>query len=175
MDSDKKSLFEEAMKNVKPLRASNKVHIKKEKTPITTPRKSTPLNTPKPHHIALSNPWDISDIHANTSLSFGKVHIQAKQFRALRHGEIRPEASLDLHGFYLNKAGDELLQFIQHAYTQNMRCVLVIHGKGGRFHEPPVIKAHVHHWLKQLPEVLAFHSAKARDGGYGAVYVLLRR
>ncbi len=175
MDSDKKSLFEEAMKNVTPLKKSNKTHQAKPQTkPIK--RKQTQLSEPqKPVYKALSNPWESSSIHPETCLSFGKGRVQHTQFKALKHGEIRPEARLDLHGFYLEEASDALVQFIHHVREQNMRCILVIHGKGGRFHEPPILKNHVNHWLKQLPEVLAFHSALARDGGHGAVYVLLKR
>ena len=122
----------------------------------------------------INDPWDKSDITPESCLSFGGSRLQAKQFKALKQGKTRPESWLDLHQLYLNEAEPELLHFIHEAYEEGLRCVLVIHGKGGRFHEPPILKTHVNHWLKQLPEVLAFHSAAARDGGHGAVYVLLR-
>jgi DNA-nicking Smr family endonuclease len=174
MDSDKKSLFEEAMKNVKPLRQSNKTQPTKARIQPTKRKKSKLPESAQPIYSSLSNPWETSDIQPETCLSFGKDHVQRAQFKALKHGEIRPETRLDLHGFYLEEASNALVQFIHHAREQNMRCILVIHGKGGRFHEPPILKNHVNHWLKQLPEVLAFHSALARDGGHGAVYVLLK-
>ncbi|MCH9755839.1 MAG: Smr/MutS family protein [Gammaproteobacteria bacterium] len=176
MDSDKKSLFQEAMKDVKPLQKSNKTQHKKKR--IKPTQRKTPddiSHAPKPISTSLSHPWDTSNIRPETTLSFGKTQIQAKQFKSLKQGTIRPEAKLDLHGLYLDEASDTLVQFIDDAREQNMRCILIIHGKGGRFHEPPILKAHVNHWLKQLPEVLAFHSALARDGGHGAVYVLLKR
>ncbi|HRY16587.1 MAG TPA: Smr/MutS family protein, partial [Candidatus Competibacteraceae bacterium] len=47
-------------------------------------------------------------------------------------------------------------------------------GKGSR-HRGPILKQKVNHWLRQRDEVLAFCSARAIDGGTGAVYVLLRR
>ena len=175
MDSDKKSLFEEAMQNVKPLKKSNKIQASKTRTQPTKRKQPKLSESAKPIYSSLSNPWETSDIQPETCLSFGKDHVQRAQFKALKHGETRPEARLDLHGFYLEEAGDALVQFIHHAREQNLRCILVIHGKGGRFHEPPILKNHVNHWLKQLPEVLAFHSARACDGGHGAVYVLLKR
>jgi DNA-nicking Smr family endonuclease len=171
MDADKK-LFDEAMKGVKPLRTSNKITPKKKQTTARTHSHQKP-NRPEPVHTALSDPWDISHIQAETCLNYGKTRVQPKQFKALKQGQIRPEARLDLHGFHVEEAGITLTQFIQHTHAQKMRCVLVIHGKGGRFHEPPILKAHVNHWLKQLPQVLAFHSAKPRDGGFGAVYILM--
>ncbi|MDF1677220.1 MAG: Smr/MutS family protein [Legionellaceae bacterium] len=176
MDSDDASLFKKAMANVTPLRTSDKRHTYKKPPPAIPTRKKQP-HPPQKKTVpsALSNPWDTSEIHANTCLSFGKERLQPKQFRALKQGHIRPQATLDLHGVYLDTAGDTLVHFIHASCGKNMRCVLIIHGKGGRFHEPPILKNHVNHWLKQLPEVLAFHSACPRDGGYGAVYVLLRR
>jgi DNA-nicking Smr family endonuclease len=179
MDSDKKSCFKEAMKHVKPLRPSKKMPtIKPEKNPTYQKPQKTAVfnfNNPKPIQAALSNPWDTSTIQPDTCLIFGEKNIQSKQFKQLKQGSIRPEARLDLHGAYLEEASDALLQFIHNAYNNNMRCVLVIHGKGGRFHGPPVLKTHVNHWLKQLSEVLTFHSAMPRDGGHGAVYVLLKQ
>ena len=37
------------------------------------------------------------------------------------------------------------------------------------------IAVYVAHWLKQLPDVLAFHSAPEWKGGCGAVYVILKK
>jgi DNA-nicking Smr family endonuclease len=176
MDSKKKSYFQTLMKDVTPLRASKKTHLKKTPTqPIPPPKTppTSPLRLPQSTPTRLSNPWDISDIQAESCLSFGQTRLQAKQFKRLKQGEIRPEAKLDLHGLYLEAAEAALLRLIQQAREHQMHCVLIIHGKGGRFHGPPILKAHVNHWLKQLPEILAFHSATPRDGGCGAVYVLL--
>ena len=56
-----------------------------------------------------------------------------------------------------------------------MRCVRIIHGKGSRSEEgQPVLKHKVNYWLRCRDEVLAFTSATGRDGGTGALYVLLR-
>jgi len=38
-----------------------------------------------------------------------------------------------------------------------------------------VIKNKVNSWLRQHQDVLAFHSAMPKDGGNGAVYVLLKK
>ena len=177
MDSDKKSMFQEAMKGVKPLRASKQQQTSKPPKPART---RAPIKHKHEHDIprpaqTLSNPLDTSNIQANTCLSYGKSHVQAKQFKALKQGEWPIEARLDLHGFSLDNASDTLTHFISRAALDGLRLVLIIHGKGGRFHEPPLIKTHVNHWLKQLPEVLAFHSARPHHGGEGALYVLLRR
>lgn len=173
MDPDE-DLFKEAMKDVTPLKNSKKtIHPKDVHHPT---KKKTELVPPtKAYHVSLSNPWDTESLQSESCLSFGKNRIQHSQFHNLKNGLIRPEAKLDLHGFRLEEAGDALAQFIHESRENHLRLVLVIHGKGGRFNEPPILKNHVNHWLKQLPDVLAFHSAMRRDGGHGAVYVLLKR
>ena len=51
----------------------------------------------------------------------------------------------------------------------------IIHGKGYRSGaRGPVLKTAVNHWLRLHLDVLAFVSARAIDGGTGALYVLLR-
>lgn len=52
--------------------------------------------------------------------------------------------------------------------------VKIVHGKGAHTGQT-LLKTYVNGWLPQLPDVLAFVSALPRDGGAGAVYVLLRR
>jgi DNA-nicking Smr family endonuclease len=53
--------------------------------------------------------------------------------------------------------------------------VRIVHGKGKRSgNRGPVLKHLVNHWLQRMDAVLAFGSARAVDGGSGAVYVLLR-
>jgi len=37
------------------------------------------------------------------------------------------------------------------------------------------IKSFVNHWLRQLLQVLAFHSTQQQHGGVGAVYVLIQK
>jgi DNA-nicking Smr family endonuclease len=56
-----------------------------------------------------------------------------------------------------------------------VRCARIIHGKGSSTSgRPPVLKQKVNYWLRLYDQVLAFCSATRRDGGTGAVYVLLR-
>ena len=102
--------------------------------------------------------------------------IPSKQFRALKNGLIPWEGKLDLHGVTTETAREALSQFIQNQTQQHKRCLLIVHGKGEhRQGTPPVIKNMINRWLPQFDEVLAFHSALPKDGGHGAVYVLIKR
>jgi DNA-nicking Smr family endonuclease len=110
---------------------------------------------------------------SETVLSHCAPGVSSKRFRELKNGRIPWEARLDLHGLKTEAARIALSQFIQTQAHNNKRCLLIIHGKGGHQGDPPIIKNLVNRWLPQFDEVLAFHSAQAKDGGHGAVYVLL--
>jgi DNA-nicking Smr family endonuclease len=108
-------------------------------------------------------------------LSYKHPSVSTQRFRALQKGAIPWEARLDLHGLHRDEAKEALSQFIHHQIQNHKRSLLIIHGKGGQEGSPPVIKNLVNRWLPQFSDVLAFHSACPKDGGNGAVYVLLKK
>jgi DNA-nicking Smr family endonuclease len=94
----------------------------------------------------------------------------------LRRGALPVEDRLDLHGLTVDQAYRVVRHFLEQSRKAGHRCVLIIHGKGARSPgSVPVLKCNVSSWLRASQPVLAFHSARYRDGGTGAVYVLLRR
>ena len=102
--------------------------------------------------------------------------VQLSLMKKLRKGHVPWQQGLDLHGYTIDKARDELSRFIRDSNAAQHRCVLVVHGKAlNQDGTPPLIKSYVNDWLRQLPQVLAFVSAQPKDGGTGAVYVLLKR
>jgi len=95
--------------------------------------------------------------------------------RKLRRGTWPIEDSLDLHGNHTDAARKLLQEFMHEAAQRNLRCVLVIHGKGlnSRGGEA-VLRRLARHWLTQHPHVLGFSDAPPKFGGGGAVMVLLK-
>jgi DNA-nicking Smr family endonuclease len=94
----------------------------------------------------------------------------------MRQGKIHIGAALDLHGMTVEKAEPELIDFLIACQQQQIRFARIIHGKGwGSQDNKPVLKGKVNHWLRQSGLVLAFCSAIIKDGGTGAVYVLIRK
>ena len=94
----------------------------------------------------------------------------------VRRGRYPIEARLDLHGFTQEEAHRALARFVAASREAGLRCVLVITGHG-RF-TGGVLKAAVPRWLAELDlrrHVLAIAPAQQRDGGSGALYLLLRR
>lgn len=97
----------------------------------------------------------------------------------LQAGQFKPAAHLDLHGLTAQQAFHSLVHFIRSAYTKDQRAVLVVSGRGRN--SPAgmgILREKLQEWLVQEPlrrVVLAFCSASPADGGFGALYVLLRR
>jgi DNA-nicking Smr family endonuclease len=107
-------------------------------------------------------------------ISFARPGVQAAVLRKLRRGQYRVQAELDLHGLTVAEAKIALRAFLARALVQQARCVRVIHGKGLRSGpRGPVLKHAVGGVLRRVDAVLAVVSARAVDGGSGAVYVLL--
>ena len=160
------ALFRQSMQGVKPLGQASPGLKYPDKTFTPT----------KPLEI---KPYDLSSyyadpVEAESVLSFFRHGLSKKQQQDLKSGNIRCEARLDLHGLRPDQAQEQLSRFIQIQSHHQHRHLLIIHGKGGRYHEPPVIKNLVNHWLPQIPEVLGFQSAHPKHGGVGALYVILR-
>lgn len=101
--------------------------------------------------------------------------VQDGVFKSLRRGRYPIEGTLDLHRKTVKEARAAMLLFTRLAQARGWRSVLISHGRGERSPTPARIKSYVAHWLAELTEVLAFHSAEARHGGAGSVYVLLRK
>lgn len=121
--------------------------------------------------------FDISD-----STEFIEASVQGFDpgvMRKLKAGDFSAQAHLDLHGLTREEAKPAVEAFIQRSRIAGHRCVLVITGRGLHSTDQlPVLKAGVQQWLtrgKAAKQVLGFCSAKPKDGGSGAIYVLLRR
>lgn len=123
----------------------------------------------------LSDYWP-QQVAAEDKLMFIRPGVQHKLIRQLRQGIVRQTAILDLHGKTVDEARDAVNIFLQYAKQRRCRCVRIIHGKGLRNKpNPPLLKNYVNGWLQQYPYVLAFCSTLPKDGGNGALYVLLKQ
>ena len=94
----------------------------------------------------------------------------------LKRGQHPIEARIDLHGMTQEEAHRALTVFIRGARAGGKRCVLVITGRGRA--GGGVLRTAVPRWLHEpefRPHLLAIATAQPRDGGAGALYVMLRR
>jgi DNA-nicking Smr family endonuclease len=112
---------------------------------------------------------------AADALSFQRPGVRTQVVRRLRRGLIPIDGELDLHGLTQSAAREQLAQFLAQSRAAGRRCVRIIHGKGHRSGaRGPILKNAVDLWLRRHLDVMAFTSARAVDGGTGAVYALLR-
>jgi DNA-nicking Smr family endonuclease len=177
------SAFRAAVRDVKPL-----VQVPSAKG-LAKPTPRARLRRPAP--TAMENLDDLMPLIATSSsdeaasredaaagsaaLSFHRSGVRVQVMRRLRRGLYPAEDELDLHGLTQTAARDSLADFIARSRDSGRRCVRIIHGKGYRSGaRGPVLKTAVDLWLRRHTDVMAFTSARAIDGGTGAVYVLLR-
>jgi len=99
--------------------------------------------------------------------------------RRLRRGDFTVQDSLDLHGMDREEARRRVELFIHQAVIRRQGCVKIIHGRGHNSKENrAILKQLLQHWLatrRMSRNVLAYSSARPCDGGFGAIYVLLRK
>jgi DNA-nicking Smr family endonuclease len=176
-ESDKKDngededLFRQAMRNVTPLKPDNRVRHRPEprKPP---PRQPDTAAAEMQHHFTGA----MLDETCPELLQFERPGgAQKSVLKKLRNGKLPIDSTLDLHGLTVEEARLQLIDFMEECRQFGYRHVIIVHGKGFRSQEKPVIKPMVNRWLQQSDEVLAFYSARPKHGGTGAVYVLLRK
>ncbi len=108
-----------------------------------------------------------------------RAGVDKRTAKRLKRGQLAVEARMDLHGLTQEEAHRALSAFVQGSQAAGRRCVLVITGKGLRPDGTVgVLRAAVPHWLNQpdlRERIVAFTHATPRDGGEGALYLLLKR
>jgi len=165
-------LFRAAMRDVKRLRA-RPAAVRPPKPPAQA--RFTRADEREVLRESLLPPGDDTAIATGDELSFRRPHITEAVLLKLRRGQYAVDAEVDLHGLIAAEAKVVLRDFIAEAAQRGHSCLRIVHGKGKRSgSRGPVLKHLVNHWLQRMDAVLAFGSARAVDGGSGAVYVLLR-
>ena len=165
-DSDDAALFRAAVGAVEPLPEQNRI------TPQSAKRKPLFRTFALPDAL----PDTLSDHAAeNAPDEFLRNGLSRITLRKLRRGNWPVQDQLDLHGNHSDAARKLVQEFLHEAAQRGLRCVLVIHGKGMNSRSgEAVLKMRTRHWLTQHPQVLAYCDALPKDGGSGAVLLLLR-
>jgi len=175
MRADETVLWEEITKSITPLILKNRA------APLRSPKTSYEQNDPKqpqPKSLILNPPAHVRP--ANPSFQHGKAPgLDRKTQTRMRRGQVQIDGRLDLHGMTQTGAHRALLNFIEAAYHEGRRSVLVITGKGlTRDGEIGVLRRAVPSWLNEVPMnawIKGFDHAARQHGGEGALYVLIRR
>ena len=167
---DEADLWQSAMGDVHPMqRDDNKV-----RTPNAAKSKG-PTAQPRLHPAPV-----VSPPNGDPELRHGAAPgLDKRSAQRLKRGQLQIEGRIDLHGMTQTEAHRTLVRFIQNAREADKRCVLVITGKGlRRDGSIGILRESVPRWLNEpglRPKVLSFTHAQPKDGGEGALYVLLKR
>lgn len=158
-------LFQEHIRGVTPLKRKSRV-VHKKRVPAI--KKSIAENR-HADIIELANDIATSCL-PEEQLFFARPDLPVKTIRKLRQGKLDFKATIDLHAMHTERARLALQQFLARCQQQQIRAVLIVHGKGGA-----IIKSAVASWLRNYPKTLAFCSAQPKHGGAGALYLLLKK
>jgi DNA-nicking Smr family endonuclease len=164
-DDDDDSELSRLLPGVKRLH-SDRINLYLQRQPTARVKKSHPRRLDSPANFDAPSP-SAQDSYFNSGL-------QVKVQRKIRQGAIRPEDSIDLHGYRQAEALLELEAFMSQAIQRRYRMILIIHGQGYRSPSEAVLKPLVQRWLSAQAQVLAWCPAQLRDGAAGASYVYLR-
>lgn len=185
---DDEELFRQQFADVKPLKKTGRVQLEKHQQfdgrQTECARENALGNKPDQGHSpeapghgfnAVSDDY-VERLSPHDPVSFKRSGIQDAVFKKLRLGKYPIEGRLDLHQKKVAHAKKEVYQLIAEGMKYDMRCLLIVHGKGDRKpDEQATLKSYVAKWLQEIPEVMAYHSAIRQHGGVGAVYVMLRK
>ncbi len=177
---EESALFLEAIGEVAPVRTV------KARVGPPEPPSAAQLRLPNEEAESLARLAELVSDQAEFDLSDSDEFIEgavrgfdANVMRKLRTGDFTVQAHLDLHGLTRDDAKLAVEGFINKSRIAGHRCVLIVTGRGlNSADQVPVLKAGVQQWLSRgrpAKQVLGFCSARPKDGGTGAVYVLLRR
>lgn len=165
--------FRSAMQDVRPLKAVERHQ------PARPPRSDSnrqrtsvdsaaPINSGSKDHFAAL----VADACEN-SRALCRDGLPRKALRTLGSAQNPVTDCFDLHGMTVSQASIALDRFLAECLRDGLRCVRVIHGKGLRSEGPAVLRLMSWQLLWQHPAVLALKPCSPKDGGSGAVLVML--
>ena len=168
---DELNAFREAMRDVRRLDAPDRIERRSRPRPV--PRFSQ-SDEARVLAESLANDPFAAELETGEELIYLREGANPRLLRKLRRGQFHIHAEADLHGLNETQAGEAIREFLAEARRAGWRCVRVIHGKGLRSGPAgPVLKQRTASVLRRREDVVAFASARAADGGTGAVLVLL--
>ena len=155
--------------------------VKSDLSQLTYQKKPKPYPKKSVTAVSANHKFDKHSEHAieklshEDSISFVLPTLPRKTLSKLRKGQFGVNASVDLHGLTSQQAKQELSRFLHYSVEEGYQCIHIIHGKGYRStNDHPILKNDINVWLRQHQDIQAFCSTPPKDGGTGAVFVLLK-
>ncbi len=174
LSQEEQALWQRYTRDIEKTTFDNIIEENKSRFVLKVPKKTTFKNPSQPystHHESLKN----KDSNWAKKLNQGKAAVDLK---------------IDLHGLTCAQAHDRLFHSLERAQKKGNRVVLVVTGKGnikndyGESREADiennrgVLRREVPMWLSggtMCHLIVSFQEATLKDGGSGALYVVLKR
>ncbi|MFT5839573.1 MAG: DNA-nicking Smr family endonuclease [Flavobacteriales bacterium] len=174
--SDGLDAFLNELKDVKPIKQTDTVATKQHKNTIAQQLKRQAIEASLHFIDNYLSVEKVDPVDPYDHISFKQDGVQHGVFKNLRLGKYKIDFILDLQQQKFEQARKTLFNHILDSHKKGERTLLIKHGLG--LHSQPFpayLKSYIHHWLQQMPEVIAFHTAQPKHYGNGAVYVLLKK
>jgi DNA-nicking Smr family endonuclease len=170
--------FRKAMQGAMPIKSDDKVEhhaAALPASPAAALRRAHALGEKPGRADAGVSDGGVAHLLSENGSAYVRADAAPDTARKLKRGHWRAGAELDLHGLRVEQARHAVIGFLDECLGQGIRCVRIVHGKGyGSQGMSPVLKDKARAWLAQKPEVLAFSEAPEREGGSGALLVLMQ-
>jgi DNA-nicking Smr family endonuclease len=164
-------LFVQSIGSVRPIKQGVVAHDKPRPPPEPVQSRLDEARVPGE---LIDSAIDPALIEVGEELSYLKNGHSPLLLRKLKRSQFSVADEIDLHQMTAPVAREAIALFLAESRRERRLCVKIIHGKGLRSrNEGPVLKRLVDGLLRRRADVLAFASAKANQGGTGAVIVLL--
>ncbi|GLR09289.1 DNA endonuclease SmrA [Mixta theicola] len=170
MNLDDKDLFRDAMEGVAPLKDCANIHWLKAPTP-KAPRQ--PVNEEMENFLTRGY---LDIVPLSVPLEYKAEGIQQGVLDKLRLGKYKLDASLNLLRQPVEACRQAVFAFMMEARKDNLRNLLIVHGKGREDESHAnIVRSYLARWLQQFDDVQAFCIAQPQHGGSGAIYVGMRK
>lgn len=104
--------------------------------------------------------------------------IDKRKLKRMQRGQLELQARLDLHGFTQSQAQAAVIEFLERCQAQGKRNVIIVTGKGLAKEGGGILRSRLPDWLNLSPNrerILSYDYSQPKDGGTGALYVVLRK
>jgi DNA-nicking Smr family endonuclease len=150
---------------------SIKRDVRTRKDSIASPAKPEPRGIEDDFRAYL-NRHGIVDKDLEIDAEESAADLERAEARRLKN--MKPEASIDLHGVTEEEIPSRLGAFLDSARRDGLRKVLVIHGKGNHSEGEPVLLRAVARFLEKYPFSGRTGTSPRANGGAGATWVILK-
>ncbi|MAI38525.1 DNA endonuclease SmrA [Alteromonas sp.] len=176
-EHDELDSFFAEMQDVKPIISDDKAQLHDPEAALAEKQKRASLQASI--RDKLKNPLSmegVKPVPPDDFIQFQQPGIQDGVFKKLRLGKYPLEVVISMAGKTLDESRNLLYQNVISGHEKGVRALLIKHGTGENSKPFPALKkSYVNHWLRELEEVIAFHTAQPMHGGFGATYVLLKK